>query len=162
MTMSAKFAGFFLKIGTKINCGVLEKAGISGCCLIFEHFNGTEQVKRYIGERRWYPIARVQRPKTTKKEVIPVSHLSGNDVAQIKNLLERQTVALEKIADILEAFYLESADTKDAPKTETELQDELRWEASFNNTQEQLITAARRAKQEIAEGKAEPMDLDRL
>ena len=44
----------------------------------------------------------------------------------------------------------------------TELQDELRWEASFNNTQEQLIMAARRAKQEIAEGKAEPMDLDRL
>ena len=43
-----------------------------------------------------------------------------------------------------------------------ELQDELRWEASFNNTQEQLIAAARRAKQEIAEGKAEPMDLDRL
>ena len=43
-----------------------------------------------------------------------------------------------------------------------ELQDELRWEASFNKTQEQLIKAARRAKQEIAEGKAEPMDLDRL
>ena len=43
-----------------------------------------------------------------------------------------------------------------------ELQDELRWEASFNKTQEQLIVAARRAKQEIAEGKAEPMDLDRL
>lgn len=43
-----------------------------------------------------------------------------------------------------------------------ELQDELRWEASFNKTQEQLIAAARRAKQEIAEGKAEPMDLDRL
>jgi uncharacterized iron-regulated protein len=43
-----------------------------------------------------------------------------------------------------------------------ELQDELRWEASFNNTQEQLMEAARRAKQEIAEGKAEPMDLDRL
>lgn len=44
----------------------------------------------------------------------------------------------------------------------TELEDELRWEASFNRTQEQLIAAARRAKQEIAEGKAEPMDLDRL
>ena len=43
-----------------------------------------------------------------------------------------------------------------------ELEDELRWEASFNNTQDQLIAAARRAKQEIAEGKAEPMDLDRL
>ncbi len=43
-----------------------------------------------------------------------------------------------------------------------ELEDELRWEASFNNTQEKLITAARQAKQEIAEGKSEPMDLDRL
>ena len=43
-----------------------------------------------------------------------------------------------------------------------ELQDELRWEASFNRTQDQLIAAARRAKQEIAEGKAKPMDLDRL
>lgn len=43
-----------------------------------------------------------------------------------------------------------------------ELEDELRWEASFNNTQDQLIAAARRTKQEITEGKAEPMDLDRL
>ena len=43
-----------------------------------------------------------------------------------------------------------------------ELEDELRWEASFNNTQEQLMAAARQAKQEIAEGKSEPMDLDRL
>ena len=43
-----------------------------------------------------------------------------------------------------------------------ELEDELRWEASFNRTQEQLIAAARQAKQEIAAGKAEPMDLDRL
>ena len=42
------------------------------------------------------------------------------------------------------------------------LEDELRWETSFNRTQDQLIAAARRAKQEIAEGKAEPMDLDRL
>ena len=44
----------------------------------------------------------------------------------------------------------------------TELEDELRWETSFNNTQNQLIEAARRAKKEIAAGKAEPMDLDRL
>jgi hypothetical protein len=43
-----------------------------------------------------------------------------------------------------------------------ELQDELRWEASFKNTQDQLIAAACQAKQEIAEGKAEPMDFDRL
>ncbi len=43
-----------------------------------------------------------------------------------------------------------------------ELEDELRWEVSFNKTQEQLVAAARQAKQEIADGKAEPMDLDRL
>ena len=43
-----------------------------------------------------------------------------------------------------------------------ELQDELRWDIAFNNTQDQLGAAARRAKQEIAEGKAESMDLDRL
>ncbi|MCY3549775.1 MAG: hypothetical protein OXU27_08950 [Candidatus Poribacteria bacterium] len=43
-----------------------------------------------------------------------------------------------------------------------ELEDELRWETSFNNTRKQLTAAARRAKQEIAEGKVEPMDLDRL
>ena len=43
-----------------------------------------------------------------------------------------------------------------------DLEDELRWEASFNRTQEQLMAAARRAKQEIAEGKSEAMDLDRL
>ena len=43
-----------------------------------------------------------------------------------------------------------------------ELQDELRWNSSFNNTQEQLIAAARRAKQKSPKEKAEPMDLDRL
>ncbi len=43
-----------------------------------------------------------------------------------------------------------------------ELEDELQWETTFNRTQDQLIAAARRAKQEIAEGKSEPMDLDQL
>ena len=43
-----------------------------------------------------------------------------------------------------------------------ELEDECRWQTSFDNAQEQLIAAARHAKQEIAEGKAEPMDLNRL
>lgn len=43
-----------------------------------------------------------------------------------------------------------------------DLQDELQWEASFKRTQSQLVAAARRAKQEIAEGKAQPMDFDKL
>jgi hypothetical protein len=36
--------------------------------------------------------------------------------------------------------------------------DDLKLEESFQRTQAQLIEAARRAQQEIAEGKAKPMD----
>ena len=43
-----------------------------------------------------------------------------------------------------------------------DLEDELRWESLFKRTQPQLIAAARRAKQEIAAGKASPMDYDQL
>ena len=38
------------------------------------------------------------------------------------------------------------------------LQDELQWNATFKKTQSQLIAAARRAKQEIAEGRATPLE----
>ncbi|MGB8647545.1 MAG: hypothetical protein WCF84_20090 [Anaerolineae bacterium] len=43
-----------------------------------------------------------------------------------------------------------------------DLQDEREWDEEFNRTQAQLVAAARRAKQETAEGKAKPMDYDRL
>ena len=43
-----------------------------------------------------------------------------------------------------------------------DLQDELQWDKSFQKAQPQLITAARRAKQEIAEGLAKPLDYDQL
>ena len=43
-----------------------------------------------------------------------------------------------------------------------DLQDELQWDTLFKRTQQQLIAAARRAKKEIAEGRAQPMDYDRL
>ena len=43
-----------------------------------------------------------------------------------------------------------------------DLQDELQWDASFKKTYAQLAAAARRAKQEIAEGYANPMDYDQL
>jgi len=43
-----------------------------------------------------------------------------------------------------------------------DLQDELQWDTLFKRTQPQLITAARRAKKEIAEGRAQPMDYDQL
>ena len=43
-----------------------------------------------------------------------------------------------------------------------DLQDERQWEASFKKTQPQLVAAARRAKQEIAAGQAEPLDPEKL
>lgn len=43
-----------------------------------------------------------------------------------------------------------------------DLQDELEWDALFKKTQQQLAEATRRAKEEIAEGQAKPMDYDRL
>jgi hypothetical protein len=43
-----------------------------------------------------------------------------------------------------------------------DLRDEMQWESSFQKTQSQLIVAAKRAKQEIAEGKAQPMDYEKL
>lgn len=50
----------------------------------------------------------------------------------------------------------EPADTVQEPMED--LQDELRWDELFKRTQPQLIAAARRAKQQIAAGKAPPTD----
>ncbi|HWP48584.1 MAG TPA: hypothetical protein VNM22_15585 [Candidatus Limnocylindrales bacterium] len=43
-----------------------------------------------------------------------------------------------------------------------DLQDELEWDRLFERTQPQLVAVARRAKQEIAQGHAQPMDYERL
>ena len=43
-----------------------------------------------------------------------------------------------------------------------DLQDELQWDISFKKTQQQLVAAAQRARQEMAEGHAKPMDYDQL
>lgn len=43
-----------------------------------------------------------------------------------------------------------------------DLQDELQWNSLFERTQPQLVEAARRARQEIAQGDAQPMDYERL
>ncbi len=44
----------------------------------------------------------------------------------------------------------------------SDIQSEARWESLFKKTENQLVAAARRAKQEIAEGLATPMDYDQL
>ncbi|MEA5550522.1 hypothetical protein VB713_05935 [Anabaena cylindrica UHCC 0172] len=43
-----------------------------------------------------------------------------------------------------------------------DLQDELKWDNSFKKTQQTLIASAQRAKRDIAEGLAKPMDYDKL
>jgi hypothetical protein len=43
-----------------------------------------------------------------------------------------------------------------------DLEDEERWDSSFQRYQPNLVAAARKAKQEIAEGKSAPMDYDNL
>ncbi|MBW4581668.1 MAG: hypothetical protein KME42_19025 [Tildeniella nuda ZEHNDER 1965/U140] len=43
-----------------------------------------------------------------------------------------------------------------------DLEDEQRWDASFKRTQENLVAAARKAKQEIAAGQSVPMNYEQL
>jgi hypothetical protein len=43
-----------------------------------------------------------------------------------------------------------------------DLREEWEWDTTFKKTQSQLVTAARRAKQEIAAGQAKPLDYDQL
>ena len=43
-----------------------------------------------------------------------------------------------------------------------DLQDEIRWSESFQRTQQKLVAAARRAKQDVAEGQATALDYDQL
>jgi hypothetical protein len=43
-----------------------------------------------------------------------------------------------------------------------DLEDEKRWDTSFQRTQGNLVAAARKAKQEIAAGQSEPMNYKQL
>jgi hypothetical protein len=43
-----------------------------------------------------------------------------------------------------------------------EMQSELEWDKQFKKTQKGLVVTARRAKREIAKGRAKPLDHDRL
>lgn len=43
-----------------------------------------------------------------------------------------------------------------------EMQDEAQWDTLFKKTENQLIAAAQRARAEIAAGKSQPMDYNKL
>ena len=43
-----------------------------------------------------------------------------------------------------------------------DIEDEERWQASFEQTHERLMASAQKAKQAIAEGRSSPMDYEQL
>jgi len=43
-----------------------------------------------------------------------------------------------------------------------DLEDDVRWNSSFQKTQHNLVAAARLARQEITEGRSVPMDYEQL
>lgn len=74
------------------------------------------------------------------------------------------STAVTTIVKMLESLPIEVQDRVAEHLREyiDDLQDEMRWNKSFQRTQSKLIAAAQRAKQEIAEGRATAMDYGQL
>ncbi|GET39490.1 hypothetical protein [Microseira wollei] len=76
--------------------------------------------------------------------------MSSHAIATVVAIMESLPESLQdRVAEHLQEYILD-------------LQDELKWDESFQKTQQQLINAAKLAKQEIAEGKAKLLDYDQL
>ena len=43
-----------------------------------------------------------------------------------------------------------------------DIREETKWKESFSGTQDKLISAAHKARQEITEGEASPLDINKL
>ncbi|MBD2004516.1 MULTISPECIES: hypothetical protein [Cyanophyceae] len=76
--------------------------------------------------------------------------MSSAAIATVVKMMEFLPVDVqEKVAEHLREYI-------------DDLQDEIQWNESFQRTEQNLIAAAKRAKQEIAEGQATVMDYDQL
>ncbi len=76
--------------------------------------------------------------------------MSSSAITTVVTMMEYLPAALqEQVAEHLRDYI-------------ADLQDEQRWEASFQSSQDGLVAAARKAKQEIADGQATPLDYDQL
>ena len=76
--------------------------------------------------------------------------MSSETIATVVKMMESlPETAQERVVDHLREYI-------------TELQDELEWNNLVEKTQPKLIAAAKRARQEIAEGLAQPLDYDKL
>ena len=76
--------------------------------------------------------------------------MSSTAIVTVEKMLESlPEETQERVVEYLREYILE-------------LQDEIRWDTLFKRTQDKLVTVAQRARNEIAAGKAEPMDLGQL
>jgi len=83
-------------------------------------------------------------------DTVPLSERwEGIDTAIVEMIQSLPETLQQQVAEYLKEYI-------------AELKDELQWEESFEKTQPQLVAAAQRAKQEIAEGKAQEMKLNDL
>ncbi|XZN95437.1 MAG: hypothetical protein ACM65K_21590 [Microcoleus sp.] len=82
-------------------------------------------------------------------ETVPLSELWEGIDAVIEMMESLPENLQQQVAEYLKEYI-------------ADLKDELQWDESFQKTQPQLVAAAQRAKQEIAEGKAQEMKLNEL
>ena len=76
--------------------------------------------------------------------------MASTTIATVVKMMESlPETAQERVADQLRELI-------------SELSDDLRWERSYAKSQPQLVAAARRARQEIAAGRAKPLNPDEL
>ncbi len=76
--------------------------------------------------------------------------MSSEAIATVVKMMETLPDATQnQVAEYLQVYV-------------ADLQDELRWDAAFAQTQTNLVEKARLAKQQIAEGKAQPLNIDEL
>ncbi|PSF32493.1 hypothetical protein C7H19_21610 [Aphanothece hegewaldii CCALA 016] len=74
------------------------------------------------------------------------------------------STAIDEVIKIMEVLPVELQNqlVEHLREYVTDLQDDQKWDESFERTQDKLIMAAKRAKQEIAEGKAVELDYNLL
>jgi|GEM_PF-415893 len=98
---------------------------------------------------------------TRKKSALSAS-LENN--TNLFYLFFMSSTAIHTVVKMMESLPIEIQDRVAEHLREylSDLQDEVRWDESFRRTQNKLVDAARRAKQEIAEGQSSAMDYEQL
>lgn len=76
--------------------------------------------------------------------------MSSNTIATVTKMLETLPDHMQdRVAEHLREYI-------------DEIYDELQWDEQFRSSQGGLVAAARRAKEQIAQGFSKPMDIDAL